>query len=727
MEKLCERCQTLEFGPQTSIDKGILVEKLGERISRREECSLCFLTVQAIQLLHGGNHIGDEYLDRECSLKLHRQAPGSTVSRIEVDTRPSLRQNREKITVDSRSPFCGCIKRVIDDAQSLSEQRSYYRPLQQGLADFSLIRKWRNLCKTIHGDHCSDPEWLHVKPPLCLLVIDVHKRVIIEAPPDCEYTALSYVWGKVVGEEHISSQEDLKQLPKALLEPDKMPRTIEDAIRVTKDIGLDYLWVDAICIAQKPSENSDKTHHLEQMDLIFKSAEVVIAAAASMGAAAGFHPEGDIHRRDIIRSVGGAKFAVSKPQFNDYIESTIWTTRAWTFQEQLLARRLLLIGAHESYWLCQCDLWCESEVCEPDPLDPSSIPALPNTSKPPMRVLDIDKDDYGAIEPGEIQTLKAYVTLISKYTLRQLGRPEDGVHAVWGVVKMLQRFDPQRWDVLYYGLPAVYFDVAVLWTPKFSVQRDDSLRVRQKLPSWCWAGWLGSKSFGVYWCDSLFAFNGDIKIVPCIQWYYLDEHGRSLPQKTFEKLSREWAKLEVRRPCGIKEDAQPQQPPDRPDLTITSIGYYLHFLTTSTTFFLGPTMYHYHYLGFETMKERAPQAIVDEHGGFAGSILLTDDEADPIRAAGLPLEFVCISYAEEAEPQATGAWLLDGPTHDIPAGTLSWSDHGFSENYTGKFELVNALWIRRISDGTVERLGIAKILNSAWLKSDPQTEWIVMG
>ena len=53
------------------------------------------------------------------------------------------------------------------------------------------------------------------------------------------------------------------------------------------NIGLEYLWVDALCIVQIPYRNTDKDEQIPQMDRIYRSATVTICAAASTDAASG--------------------------------------------------------------------------------------------------------------------------------------------------------------------------------------------------------------------------------------------------------------------------------------------------------------------------------------------------------------------------------------------------------------------------------------------------------
>ena len=88
--------------------------------------------------------------------------------------------------------------------------------------------------------------------------------------PQCEYVALSYLWGQST-----SGFDEI--LPDGVM-PRLNHRTVEDAITVTKALDFQYLWVDKYCIPQGTGKESQ--YHIRQMGLIYKCVEVTIAAAA---------------------------------------------------------------------------------------------------------------------------------------------------------------------------------------------------------------------------------------------------------------------------------------------------------------------------------------------------------------------------------------------------------------------------------------------------------------
>jgi hypothetical protein len=55
----------------------------------------------------------------------------------------------------------------------------------------------------------------------------------------------------------------------------------------------------------------------------------------------------------------------------------------------------------------------------------------------------------------------AYVrAMIERFMVRELGFPCDSLDAFAGIIGVLERFMPGGF---YYGLPELYFDIALLW------------------------------------------------------------------------------------------------------------------------------------------------------------------------------------------------------------------------------------------------------------------------
>ena len=80
-------------------------------------------------------------------------------------------------------------------------------------------------CEKTHSDTCTPVPTARLH---AIRVIDCTERKVVQMPTDCEFVALSYVWGTLE--------------PSLRLED--APATIKDSISVTLALGYRYLWVD---------------------------------------------------------------------------------------------------------------------------------------------------------------------------------------------------------------------------------------------------------------------------------------------------------------------------------------------------------------------------------------------------------------------------------------------------------------------------------------------------
>jgi hypothetical protein len=97
-----------------------------------------------------------------------------------------------------------------------------------------------------------------------------------------QYASLSHCWGKLkiitlttsnlAGFQH---EIPLKELPK----------TFQEAIYVTRYLGLQYIWIDSLCILQDSSE--DWAKESVQMADVYGAAEINIAATGAADGSGG--------------------------------------------------------------------------------------------------------------------------------------------------------------------------------------------------------------------------------------------------------------------------------------------------------------------------------------------------------------------------------------------------------------------------------------------------------
>jgi hypothetical protein len=145
-----------------------------------------------------------------------------------------------------------------------------------------------------------------------------------------------------------------------------LPKTIQEAICVTRALNLRFLWVDALCILQDNEE--DKARECSRMDQIYQQAYVTIAAARAEDCHDGFMDGAEsitdlLPRLPILCSDGrqGSVFVI--PNEKDLFQDPL-LSRAWALQEHVLSSRLLIWSKYQLLWLCTNGLQHEQDELE---------------------------------------------------------------------------------------------------------------------------------------------------------------------------------------------------------------------------------------------------------------------------------------------------------------------------------------------------------------------------
>ncbi|KAK6853899.1 hypothetical protein PG995_010711 [Apiospora arundinis] len=374
-------------------------------------------------------------------------------------------------------------------------------------------RKWLDHCFQRHGKLCAKPDWsIRLPPPsgkhFRLIEIgnsDDMFRVVNASTQgsswEGEYAALSYVWG-ASGKEALNLYwHNINELSRRI-PPEKVARTILDAIKVTRGLGLRYLWVDSLCIIQKPragdgdsdarQSQADQLKQLEQMGSIYGHASVVIAATDGEDAQAGLAGVTQPPQSQADRP--GGKYDKSYGK---------WDTRAWTLQEKLLSKRMLVFGSDHVAFHCRHGVLREDMPAVharngPPPMSRLSMPLIHGASR-------VKKTWNGGTTLLRSPFFNEYAKLMEQYTSRERSHSEDILKAVSGLLKVLG--DMRSLDskgvktpkagsegLTLYGLPEDLLDLALLWQPPAVMGTRLTKRKQEDFPSWSWAGWEVNKS-----------------------------------------------------------------------------------------------------------------------------------------------------------------------------------------------------------------------------------------
>lgn len=171
-----------------------------------------------------------------------------------------------------------------------------------------------------------------------------------------EYVALSHCWGDLSVEEkkaHCTTQDNIGQRLKGF-NLSALPKTFQDAVEVTRELGILYLWIDSLCIIQYGDSGKDWQSESARMESVFSQAYCIIAATSAVDSNAGFLERDKIPEYVHVQDRLGKHFYMSTDidDFDNDVRKAQLNTRAWVLQEGILARRTIHFSANQVYWEC---------------------------------------------------------------------------------------------------------------------------------------------------------------------------------------------------------------------------------------------------------------------------------------------------------------------------------------------------------------------------------------
>jgi hypothetical protein len=209
-----------------------------------------------------------------------------------------------------------------------------------------------------------------------------------QEPP--KYTALSYCWGLAPDAKlQFTTTASTKSERKRGIAFSKLSPVQQDAVTVTRNMSIQYLWIDSICIIQQDEE--DWLKESARMGFIYSYASFTIVSLMPTNQSSFLLPSvPEVHipfqssfptqsgittpSPYIIRFSSAETHAASTQRLtklSPHLAPNRWVTRGWTLQEQALSRRLFLFGPAGVRFICQSGSTTPITVAEKSP--PRSI------------------------------------------------------------------------------------------------------------------------------------------------------------------------------------------------------------------------------------------------------------------------------------------------------------------------------------------------------------------
>jgi hypothetical protein len=353
-------------------------------------------------------------------------------------------------------------------------QKLKFRPrlLSQDKVDLSFVKQSIDYCKSKHGTACNVAASTSV---VGLRVIDCETRQITPALAQCQYIALSYVWG-----------------PSKSTQLDDAPKTVNDSIDITQKLGFRYLWIDRYCIDQ--SDEVDKKNQICQMHLIYQNAQVTIMAAAGEDPLHGLAGINETPRKkQPYLNYGDYSIISTLPSFKFSVENSKWATRGWTYQEGLFSRRRLIFTDEQTLFECN-GMQCHEALVQ-------DLESVHVDNKGRYRERYHQRSFYWHF-PSKNSHL-SIMKYLSEFSERKLSFSSDTLNAVEGMFSAYSQEKRPVYQLLgvIILLPYIMNGTPTGRTPEESFvmglcwfHYEKSVKRRSLFPSWSWAGWEGKLS-----------------------------------------------------------------------------------------------------------------------------------------------------------------------------------------------------------------------------------------
>ena len=359
----------------------------------------------------------------------------------------------------------------------------------------SQLKRWVNNCVDNHPGCRKEASDTFVPTRLLdLNLLDQNYIRVVETTPNNikgPYLTLSHCWGKATLLTLTREEEARLKGPGAHMT--ELPKNFQEAIVVARFIGLQYIWIDSLCICQ--GKGGDFETEGQLMHKVYRYSYCNIAIADSSDSRGGIFRDRDPYSiippklsTDTSSKLGEGTWRI--------LPSDLWTssllgskiyTRGWVFQERMLSPRILHFANSQIFWDC-----CTLSATETLPSGlPHTLDALASTDRHWRgRIQSVSYPQKSVVvgaNDGSMETF--WKTSVANYTNCDLTNQEDKTFAIWSIAKLVrdvldEDYGGGMWE---FGL-----EEQLAWQVKTSSADMRLVELESRWPSWTWASVKGA-------------------------------------------------------------------------------------------------------------------------------------------------------------------------------------------------------------------------------------------
>jgi hypothetical protein len=381
-----------------------------------------------------------------------------------------------------------------------------------GQRTITQIGKWLQVCENNHERCRNRAEALPLSGTHGFRLINVGDGNITPVNlvntdylrPLPRYNTLSHRWTEATKLTQLTWMNLVRHF--ASIDTSQWPQLYKDAVAVTRQLRIQYLWIDSICIIQDTREDLVQQDWDEQsvlMDQIYAN------SVLNLGSIKEKDEEGFKTTRNVLSefpcvlrgNVGRDGFTTSSYLLyasevdRDAVGQAPLLKRGWIYQERMLSKRVVHFG-RQTYWEC-ASLFANEAFLSGYSIDTEG-------SYTAVMSLSIKADlwwDVGLQHSRTDQTPLSHLWLliVSSYTPTELSNPSDRLVALRGIVNVIHA--QQDIPDVYYaaGMWSKDLPAMMIWhrVRDFEMVEEECAARRTLLhhfPSWSWASCKSSVS-----------------------------------------------------------------------------------------------------------------------------------------------------------------------------------------------------------------------------------------
>jgi hypothetical protein len=428
----CEWCTILDGIFQSLGKKQKLCESLSQLRQRAESCKIYMMILSSVESSDSSQYVGEVNIFADCiSLS------------AETESLPAEATSAKKVVAE-----------LVPSTPDLKPKELTILPETWSECDYVLYSEWIRVCDESHK---------HVESRVAKLprrVLDVGDQYDSDGVRLCEtdgdargiYIALSHRWqdgtSMTIGDNVRDRRAGIKLAD--------LPQTFQGAVRITRRLGIRYLWIDSLCIIQ--DDDQDWEYEAANMDSVYAFAYCTLAISSSRATTGGGTFDLDVEKGELSR-------------------------RGWILQERVLSPRTIHIVGQQAYLECGAVIWSKG-------VDRGVKPRDATAKSPEIPRLDL--------ADSQEKRCTMFQEIFSRYSGLELTQVTDRPVAIVGIEHHTMTLYQ---TISLYGIVEAFLCETLLWyradAKRLSPLVDFNVKVSlwsvrgKKVPSWSWMGYVG--------------------------------------------------------------------------------------------------------------------------------------------------------------------------------------------------------------------------------------------